>query len=72
LLDSTIRLGDQKDVWAIELIGRKPQQQTLLGCLANVPFTGGGTGTAAGVWRSFRRGQPRTGTLLQIGYKFSR
>jgi iron complex outermembrane receptor protein len=73
LLDSTIRLGDQKDVWAIELIGRNLSNKHYWVASPNVPFTGGGTGTAAGVlgdrFAAVSRGRE---ILLQIGYKFSR
>jgi len=73
LLDSTIRLGDQKDVWAIELIGRNLSNKHYWVASPNVPFTGGGTGTAAGVlgdrFGAVSRGRE---LLLQIAYKFSR
>jgi iron complex outermembrane recepter protein len=73
LLDSTIRLGDQDDVWVAELIGRNLSNKHYWVAAPNVPFTGSGTGTAAGVlgdrFAAVSRGRE---LLLQLSYKFGR
>ena len=49
LLDTTIRLGGQNDAWQVAFIGRNLSNKHYWVASPNVPFTGGGTGTAAGV-----------------------
>lgn len=71
LLDSVIRLADQSDRWEAEVIGRNLTNRHYFVAEPGVPFTGGGTGTAAGVlgdrFGAVSRGRE---ILLQVGYKF--
>jgi iron complex outermembrane receptor protein len=71
LLDSTIRLADQNDAWEAEIIGRNLSNKHYWVASPNVPFTGSGQGTTAGVlgdrFAAVSRGRE---ILLQVGYKF--
>lgn len=49
LLDGTLRFGAADDGWELALIGRNLTDKRYWVASPNVPFTGGGTGTAAGV-----------------------
>jgi iron complex outermembrane recepter protein len=73
LLDSVIRLADQNDRWEAEVIGRNLTNRQYFVAEPGVPFTGSGTGTAAGVlgdrFGAVSRGRE---ILFQIGYKFGR
>jgi len=71
LLDSTIRLGDRSNRWEAEVIGRNLSNRHYFVASPGVPFTGSGTGTAAGVTND-RFGAVSRGReiLFQVGYKF--
>jgi iron complex outermembrane receptor protein len=73
LLDSTLRLADQNDRWEAMLIGRNLSNKHYYVAAPGVPFTGSGTGTAAGVTND-RFGAVSRGRelLLQVGYKFGK
>jgi iron complex outermembrane receptor protein len=49
LLDGTLRFSSADDGWELALIGRNLTDKRYWVASPNVPFTGGGTGTAAGV-----------------------
>ncbi|TNF05907.1 MAG: TonB-dependent receptor [Sphingomonadales bacterium] len=49
LIDGTLRFGAADDGWELALIGRNLTDKRYWVASPNVPFTGGGTGTAAGV-----------------------
>ena len=47
--DASVRLGDEKKRWEMALIGKNLTNQFILTSGLDVPSTGSGTGTAAGV-----------------------
>lgn len=71
LIDSSIRLGDQNEVWELALIGRNLTNKYYWVASADVPFTGSGTGTAAGVvgdrFAAVSRGRE---IMVRLSYKF--
>ena len=73
LIDSVIRLADPSDRWEAQVIGRNLTNKYYFVAEPGVPFTGGGTGTAAGVLGD-RFGAASRGReiLFQVGYKFGR
>jgi iron complex outermembrane receptor protein len=71
LLDSTIRLFNSNDTWELAFIGRNLTNRYYWVASPNAPFTGAGTGTAAGVlgdrFASISRGRE---LLIQASYRF--
>lgn len=71
LVDAGIRLGAEDDRWTVAVIGRNLTDKYYFVASTDVPFTGGGTGTAAGVlgdrYASLSRGRE---ILLQVSFKF--
>lgn len=71
MIDAGIRLGAENDSWTVSVIGRNLTDKYVFYASTDVPFTGSGTGTAAGVlgdrYASMGRGRE---ILLQIGFKF--
>ena len=49
MIDAGVRFGAQDDKWTISLIGRNLTDKHIFYASTDVPFTGGGTGTAGGV-----------------------
>ena len=52
--DASLRIGDEKGRWAFDVIGKNLTNQIILTSGLDVPSSGSGTGTAAGVFRSRR------------------
>lgn len=71
LVDATLRLGDAEDRWEIAAIGRNLTNKYYWSSSDNVPFTGGGQGTAGGVLgdrdAALSRGRE---IMLRLSYKF--
>lgn len=71
LFDASARIGAEDDAWELSLIGRNLGNKFYYVSSTNVPFTGGGTGTAAGTlgdrFGGFSRGRE---ILLRASYKF--
>ena len=71
LVDATLRLGKADDGWQMAVIGRNLTNRFYFVASTNVPFTGGGTGTAAGQlgdrYASVSRGRE---VMLQLSAKF--
>jgi iron complex outermembrane receptor protein len=71
LFDASLRVGDADDLWELSLVGRNLSNKFIYYASANVPFTGGGTGTPAGAlgdrFASVGRGRE---ILLRASYKF--
>ena len=71
LLDGSIRLGAEDDRWQLALIGRNLSNKFYYVASTDVPFTGSGTGTAAGSlgdrFASVSRGRE---VMLQVSFKF--
>jgi len=71
LLDASLRLGEADDLWELALIGRNLTDKYYYVAAPNVPFTGSGTGTAAGVlgdrFASVNRGRE---VMVRVSYKF--
>jgi iron complex outermembrane receptor protein len=49
LVDASVRVGDENDKWQLALIGRNLTNRYVWVNSVDVPFTGSGTGTAAGI-----------------------
>ncbi len=73
LLDGTLRFGPSNDAWELALIGRNLTDKRYFVASPNVPFTGSGTGTAAGVlgdrYAALSRGRE---IMARVSVKFSR
>jgi iron complex outermembrane recepter protein len=73
LLDGSIRLGAEDDQWQLALIGRNLTNKFYFVASSDVPFTGGGTGTAAGLlgdrFSSVSRGRE---IMIQASFKFGK
>ena len=71
LIDGSIRFGADDDRWQLALIGRNLSNKFYYVASTDVPFTGSGTGTAAGVlgdrFASVSRGRE---VMVQISFKF--
>lgn len=71
LLDGSIRLGAENDRWQLALIGRNLTNKFYFVASSDAPFTGSGTGTAAGVlgdrFASLSRGRE---IMVQATFKF--
>jgi len=71
LLDASVRVGDANDRWELAAIGRNLSNKHYFVASPNVPFTGGGAGTAAGVlgdrFAVVSRGRE---LMLRVSYKF--
>jgi iron complex outermembrane receptor protein len=71
LLDSTVRLFDSNEVWEVAFIGRNLTNRYYWVASPNAPFTGAGTGMAAGVlgdrFAAVSRGRE---LWAQISYRF--
>lgn len=72
LIDATVRVGDADDRWELAAIGRNLTDKHYFVASPNVPFTGSGTGTPAGVlgdrFAVVSRGRE---IMLRLSYKFS-
>jgi iron complex outermembrane receptor protein len=73
LIDASIRLGTANDSWELALIGRNLSDEHYWLASPNVPFTGGGQGTDAGVlgdrFAAVTRGAEY---LVQLTYNFGK
>lgn len=73
MIDAGIRFGAADDTWTASVIGRNLTDKYIFYASTDVPFTGSGTGTPAGVlgdrFASIGRGRE---ILFQIAYKFGR
>jgi len=71
LLDATLRIGAPNDSWQLALVGRNLLNKYYFVASPNVPFTGSGTGTAAGVlgdrFASVSRGRE---IMIRASYRF--
>ncbi len=70
LLDGSIRVGAADDSWQMAVVGRNLTNKFYYVASTDVPFTGGGTGTAAGTlgdrFASVSRGRE---VMLQVSFK---
>jgi iron complex outermembrane recepter protein len=71
MVDATIRLGAEDDMWQVSLIGRNLTNKFVFYAAADVPFTGNnGFGVLLGDrFASVARGRE---ILLQVGFKFGK
>lgn len=71
MIDAGLRFGADDETWMVSVIGRNLTDKHIFYASTDVPFTGGGTGTAAGVlgdrFASIGRGRE---ILFQVAYKF--
>jgi iron complex outermembrane recepter protein len=71
LIDATIRIGDQNDVWDVALIGKNLSNKHYWVAAPNVPFTGSGAGGVTGDlgdrFAAVSRGKE---FYFQVSYKF--
>jgi iron complex outermembrane receptor protein len=70
LLDSTLRVGNVNDVWAVEFIGRNLTNRYYFVAAPNAPFTGGTNAPPLGDrFAALSRGREY---LFQVSYKFGK
>lgn len=71
MIDAGLRFGARDDTWTVSVIGRNLTDKHVFYASTDVPFTGSGTGTAAGVlgdrFASIGRGRE---VLVQVAYRF--
>ncbi len=71
LLDASLRVSDTDDKWEVALVGRNLTNKYYYVASTDVPFTGSGTGTAAGVpgdrFAAVSRGRE---VMIRLSYKF--